>query len=225
MVVVSEESSQKSTLGGGFLKSPKLKDSFHYQNSSLAVGILEVVGNGCSSKEADNKDVSVAMDNNNNDINDQEGGNDDISMNINNNTSSIKSRIKNTMSDKSVMFLQNEQITSNESVTNAIRNNMSNSLDILFVVCTKTTFPTNLRISEEIRQCITKDAHSLSSQARKNAAYDYPLAALFDPVAGYCVLDGKSCMIMSLPNEGLECALESVDVLLRRGVSIASGKN
>ena len=210
--------------GGEFLKSIKLKDSLHYQNSSLAVGILEIVGSS-DGGDTYHENVIVARDNNGSDnIDKQEEGNDDTNMDVNNKSSNIKTRIQNIMNDKSIIFLQNEQITSDESVTDTIRTTMSNCLDILFVVCSKTSFPTNLRISEEIRRCITKDAHSLSLQARKSAAYDYPLAALFDSVAGYCELDGKSCMILSVPNGGMESALESVDVLLRRGISIASGK-
>ena len=69
----------------------------------------------------------------------------------------------------------------------------------------------NKREEMIIQRCITKDAHLLSSQARKSVAYDYPIAALFDSVSGYCELDDK-CMTMVLPNEGLECALESMHV-------------
>jgi hypothetical protein len=126
--------------------------------------------------------------------------------------------------DDSIHYLQNVQMTSDDSISDAFRMTMSNCLDIILVVCTQTTFQKNLEISEELRRFLSKEAKLLSFQARKSASYHNPLSVLFDPVAGYCDIDGKSCMLMSLPNDGMEDALGSIKGLLKKGVSVAGGK-
>ncbi len=187
------------TISNSFLNSIKLRDSIHYQTSSLTMGILEIVGSD-TAKE-----------------------NEDTLVEINFSNLSIKDRIESIISD-SIKIIQDVQINVGESVEQAIRTIMSDSLDIILVVVTGTSFPVNVQISELLRGCITKEAYSLSYQARKSAASENPLSALFEPVAGYCKLGGKSCMLLSVPNEGMESAIDSVEALLRKGAFVASGK-
>ena len=191
----------------GFLNTIKLKDSLHYQTSSLTVGIVNIIGHNASFYENDD----FLDENMTSKIGDEYA--DDV-----------QSRIMYALDDDSIFFLQNLKVSGGDSISNVIRSKMSNCLDIIFVVCSQTSFQMNLEVSYELRRFVTKDAQALSLQARRNAAQSQPLAALFDPVAGYCDIDGKSCLLLSLSEDGLENALYSVRNLLKRAVSIVGGK-
>ncbi len=194
-----------STIKGGFLNSIKLKDSLHYKRSSLTVGVVNIIGNKAPFQNENDDSVYSKIG--------EEEYTDDVQI-----------RLMNALDDDSIFFLQNVKVTDGDSIANVIRSKMSNCLDIIFVVCTQTSFQMNLEISDELRQFLTKDAQALSLQARRSAASSHPLAALFDPVAGYCELDGKSCLLLSLSEDGMENALYSVKNLLKKAVSIVGGK-
>lgn len=185
-----------------FLNSIKLKDSLHYQSSPITVGIIEVVGLAALSDDGDEK------------------LNEDKLMD----KLDVRTRIERIIVDDSTIILENMQITSQNSAVDTIFATMSNCLDIILVVCTCTSFQTNLKIAEDLRSCLSKDANTLAFQVRKHAAYNNPLSALFEPVAGYSDINGKSCIILSLPNAGLENALYNLQGLLKKGISIVGGK-
>ncbi len=193
---------------GGFLNSIKLKDSLHYQMSSLTVGIVNIIGN--SAVHPDNEELL---------------GENMSCKTDQGHTNDIQSRIMDVLDDKSIFFLQNLKVTSGDSIANVMRTKMSNCLDIVFIICSQTSFQMNLEVSNELRQFVTKDAQALSLQARRSAACSHPLVALFDPVAGYCDIDGKSCLLLSLSEDGMENALYSTRSLLKRAVSIVGGKH
>ncbi len=194
-----------NTMSKSFLNTINLKDSLHFKNSPLTVGILEVVGEAAA--YIDGNTTSNQSNHGDSNIGDD-----------------VKNRIENIFDDDSISFLQSVQISHHDSITNIFRTTMSNCLDIILVVCTNTSFQTNLQISGELRGFITKNSRILSSTVVKSAAYEDPLSALFDPVAGYCDADGKSCMLLSLSSRGMQSALESVKGLLMKGVSVAGGK-
>ena len=185
------------TIEDSFLNTIKFKDSSHYRRSSLVMGILEIAA---PQNEIDQN------------ISDQ-------------NDTNIKKRIENIIGGDPMIIVQNMIISQNDDVAQAILKDMSNCLDIILVICTNIIFPLQLEISDQIKKCISKHADAISFQARRSAAYSNPLLGLFEPVAGYCEMDGKSCMILSLPNDGMESSLSSVKALLKKGSYIATGKN
>jgi len=136
-------------------------------------------------------------------------------------TEEIKSRIANVL-DGSLLFIQTLKTSDVSSVSNMIHS-MSKSLDVILVICTNTLFQVNLHVADILRSHITKTAPLMAFQARQGAASENPTLALFENVAGFCNNDGKACIILSIPNEGVVGALSEIKGLLRKAVVLSSG--
>jgi len=96
--------------------------------------------------------------------------------------------------------------------------------NIVLLVCSGTSFQENLAYASELRSVLDKPADAMALRARKGAAGTHPKSALFEFTAGYVCHDGMEFMVVLLPDDGLEGALNKIKVLLPHGVKVARFK-
>uniref|UniRef100_A0A7S1H2J3 Uncharacterized protein n=1 Tax=Thalassionema nitzschioides TaxID=33649 RepID=A0A7S1H2J3_9STRA len=99
------------------------------------------------------------------------------------------------------------------------------SVDILVVVCE--AFAGSLRyhldIAATLRKQLVKVAESIAMIARRGAASEDPKTALFEIVVGF-MPTGRGCMMVLIPEQGLQGSLSNVRELLKHGLQVARGK-
>lgn len=95
--------------------------------------------------------------------------------------------------------------------------------NIVLLVCSGTSFQENLAYASELRSVLDKPADALALQARKGAAGTHPKSALFEFTAGYVCHDGMEFMVVLLPDNGLEGALNKIKALFPHGIKVAKG--
>eukprot|EP00547_Thalassionema_nitzschioides_P004629 CAMPEP_0194212392 /NCGR_PEP_ID=MMETSP0156-20130528/12206_1 /TAXON_ID=33649 /ORGANISM="Thalassionema nitzschioides, Strain L26-B" /LENGTH=647 /DNA_ID=CAMNT_0038940201 /DNA_START=43 /DNA_END=1982 /DNA_ORIENTATION=- len=92
------------------------------------------------------------------------------------------------------------------------------SVDILVVVCE--AFAGSLRyhldIAATLRKQLVKVAESIAMIARRGAASVDPKTALFETVVGF-MPTGRGCMMVLIPEQGLQGSLSNVRELLKHG--------
>jgi len=95
--------------------------------------------------------------------------------------------------------------------------------DVILVVFAGTPFQENLRYASTVRTFIDKEADAIALQARKGAAEQHPTAALFEFTAGFVHQNQTQCMLLLLPEEGLEGSLQAVRGLLPHALEVGKG--
>jgi len=135
----------------------------------------------------------------------------------------IGQRLLNVLGHDSCMLIETK--TTDLQSLHHVLPLMNRCLDVIFVVATDTTWLEHLDMAAQLRSLICKEAENMASLILQGAAYDEPTAALFESVAGLANFHNQSCLLMSLPNDGLEGAVEISKGLIKRTLSIARGNN
>ena len=102
--------------------------------------------------------------------------------------------------------------------------NNAESFDFWILVCLG-SFLYNLDVSQVLRNNLEKVADAVALQARRGAASQDGTAALFEPIVGYLQNGGSDgCVVISLPANGVEGALDNVRGLLKHALNVAREK-
>eukprot|EP00553_Chaetoceros_curvisetus_P010217 CAMPEP_0204625936 /NCGR_PEP_ID=MMETSP0717-20131115/11542_1 /ASSEMBLY_ACC=CAM_ASM_000666 /TAXON_ID=230516 /ORGANISM="Chaetoceros curvisetus" /LENGTH=281 /DNA_ID=CAMNT_0051641727 /DNA_START=1 /DNA_END=846 /DNA_ORIENTATION=+ len=182
----------------GMFSGVKVKDSSHLGNNAMmAVGIIEVIG----SRTVVATDTHQEDNNHNTEV---DGGID------------LSERLLDVMGGNDILVIQTRQTRDISSLTNDLRE-MGGCLDVIFVIGTDTSFVENLEISAQLRPLLTKEDPSIASTVVHGAVQSEPLAPLFEPVMGY--ISDFGCLLISVPNNGLEDAVDNVKDLVKHALS------
>lgn len=135
----------------------------------------------------------------------------------------ISERLLDVLDRENCMLIEHQK-SNLDSMFDALRR-INGCLDLLFVVAVDTSFPENLDLASELRKLIRKEAKQMASLLREGSACDEPTSALFEPVVGLCNFRNteSSCLLVSIPNEGLEGAVTTTRSLLMKTIAIARG--
>lgn len=97
-------------------------------------------------------------------------------------------------------------------------------VDILVVACVKVpgAFRQHAKLACLLRRNLAKVADAMALQARRGAASQDATAALFEVVIGYRS-DGRGCVVVLLPEHGLDAGLANVRGLLKHALRTARG--
>jgi hypothetical protein len=135
----------------------------------------------------------------------------------------IGKRLLNVLGHDKFMLIENQQ--SNLKSFSGVLRKMNKCLDVIFVVGIAINWTESMDLKSQLRMLIHKEAESMAYLLREGAAYGDPSSILFDPIVGISNYDHNGCLIISLPDNGLEGALESARGLLKKTLSIVRGSN
>jgi molybdenum cofactor synthesis domain-containing protein len=99
------------------------------------------------------------------------------------------------------------------------------SVDVLVLVCQSFigSFLYHLDLAHILRKKLVKVADAMAVQARSGAASDESSNAIFETVVGFCPR-GRGCMMISLPESGVNSGLSNVRGLLKHALQVARGQ-
>ncbi len=125
-------------------------------------------------------------------------------------------RLLDVMGDNEALIIQTRKVRDISSLSHTVRE-MGGCLDVIFVIGTDSSFVENLDISAQLRPLLTKENNAIASTVIQGAVQSEPLAPLFEPVMGYSTEFG--CVLLSIPNNGLEDAVDNVKGLVKHALS------
>ena len=91
---------------------------------------------------------------------------------------------------------------------------MNQCLDEIFVIGTDTRFVENLNLASQAGNFLQKEAVHMAHILQDIMTKDDPLTALFEPVVGFTNYDDCVRMLVTLPSEGIDSALEQTRTIL-----------
>ena len=109
------------------------------------------------------------------------------------------------------------KIVASGGIDGILKNPDLKDADVVLLVCSGTSFQDNLTYASELRSIMDKPADAMALQARKGSAEAHPTSALFE----FAAFDGPEFMVILLPDDGLEGALNKIKGLLSHGVKVA----
>ncbi len=185
----------------GMSSGMKLKESCHHLGDSfIIIGILEVLGSQTEDAYKRTKIISRSG----------------------KKPKSLRRRILNSLDEGQGVVIEAKQSKDAYRLRSKLRR-MGKFLDVIFIICTDTTFQENLDIAFQLQSLLHKNIPSMATRARNGAVNDSPLAALFEPIAGYSIFDNETSLLVSVPNVGIEGAVENLKHLLTPSLLMARG--
>ena len=130
----------------------------------------------------------------------------------------IEERVRNTFGSSENAYTLLESKASNLLNYQETLQEMNHCLDIILVVGVDLTFIESIDMASYLKTLICKPADAMAFTLRQGAANDDPIASLVDSVAGWTLIDNRSCLLVGIPSDGLEGSINAVAHLLKEAL-------
>jgi len=142
------------------------------------------------------------------------------------NSKNIQERVYHSLGGQNHVCLVDTFFASSvDRIQHLVQNEVSEYLDVVVIVSMEIPFLVNLKLSSMLTSLLqsNKISHSSVLLMRNAISSVNPVKVLHDPIFGYYECETKSFLIVSVPDNGLEVALESIAVMLKHTLFISRG--